>query len=273
MSDRAPDLGELFHEYSAILRAYQGSTVDRTRRVDDPENSVDDEWHDQHYLSVGEEAVLLTVRFLLANLRTPPNTILDFPSGSGRVTRHLRAMFPDARIGACDLYPEHIDFCTEQFAAEPILSKENLDDLEIEPEWDLVFCGSLLTHLPESLFWPTIRFMVRALSPTGIAIVTLEGRRAEDIQDHLWKLIDDRRFERIRRKYRKRGFGFGNYGTDMRRLFPSQSSYGVALVKPSWVMAGLEQMPEIRILGYLERAWDDHQDMVVFGRPPAIDSQ
>lgn len=271
MSSDAPDLGELLDQYSAIVSGYRDSTVDRTRRADDPENPVDDEWHDQHYLAVGEEAVQLTVRFLLSNLRRPPSTILDFPSGSGRVTRHLRAMFPDARIGACDLYPEHVDFCVERFGAEPIASKENLDELEIEPEWDLVFCGSLLTHLPESLFWPTVRFMVRALSPTGIAVVTLEGRRAEDIQDHLWKLIDDRRFERIRRKYHKRGFGFGDYDADMRRLFPSQSNYGVALVKPSWVMAGLEQMPEIRILGYVERAWDDHQDVVVFGRPPAID--
>ena len=271
MSEPIDDLGGLLAEYAALLDGYRASSVDRTRRADDPENRVDDEWHTRHYFSVGEEAVQLIVRVLVANLRRPPAAILDFPSGSGRVTRHLRAMFPSARIGACDLYREHVDFCTEQFGAEPILSREHLDELQIEPEWDLVFCGSLLTHLPESLFWPTIRFIVRALSPTGIALVTLEGRRAEDIQDHLWKLIDDRRFEKIRRGYHKRGFGFVDYAADMRRLFPSQSNYGVAMVRPSWVMAGLEQMPDIRILGYLERAWDDHQDVVVFGRPPAID--
>jgi SAM-dependent methyltransferase len=270
MTEHVADLGELLDEWTEVTRLYRESVIDATRRLDDQENQVRDDWHDQHYLSVGEEAVQIATRVLLGNLRGPPETILDFPSGSGRVTRHLRAMFPGARIGACDLNPEHVAFCEQQFGAEPILSRENLDDLDIRPEWDLVFCGSLLTHLPESLFWPAVRFIARALSPTGIAVVTLEGRRAEDIQDRAWKLIDDERFEKIRRRYRRTGFGFADYVGDMRRLFPAQSGYGVALVKPSWVMAGLEQMSEIRILGYTERAWDDHQDMVVFGRPAAV---
>lgn len=271
MSGPIPDLDGLLAEYAGLLGGYRETDLDRTRRADDVENRDDDQWHAQHYFTVGEEAAQLVVRMLLANMRCPPAAILDFPSGSGRVTRHLRAMFPEARIGACDLYREHVDFCARQFGAEPIMSTENLDRLEIEPEWDLVFCGSLLTHLPESLFWPTIRFIVRALSPTGIALVTLEGRRAEDIQDHEWKLIDDPRFEKIRRGYHRRGFGFADYSGDMRRLFPSQSTYGIALAKPSWVMAGLEQMPDISILGYVERAWDDHQDVVVFGRPAPFD--
>jgi trans-aconitate methyltransferase len=259
---------QYLHLYADILRRYEAYPINRTQRTDDPENPLQDDWHVQHYFDVGREAVQLVLRLLMANLRLPPGAILDFPSGSGRVTRHLRAMFPDSRIGACDLYQEHIDFCEAEFGAEPISSKENPDDLVIEPEWDLVFCGSLLTHLPETLFVPTVRFMVRALSPTGIAIVTLEGRRAEEIQDHHWKLIEDKRFETIRRQYRKRGFGFANY-VGAQRLFPAQDSYGIALVKPSWVMSVLERMPDIRILGYVERVWDDNQDVVVFGRPAA----
>ena len=127
---------------------------------------------------------------------------------------------------------------------------------------------SLLTHLPEKLFVPTVRFM-RALSRTGIAVVTVAGRRAEEIQDHHWKVIDDKRFETIRRRYRKRGFGFANYDDAQRTAFTAQDSYGIASVKPSWVMSVLEDMPDIRILGYLERAWGDNQDLVAFGRPAA----
>ncbi len=265
------ELDELVRLYSGVLDAYMDYPVDTSRDPSDKENSTRDDWHDEHYLSVGRDAAQLIVRTLLANLRRPPGAILDFPSGSGRVTRHLRAMFPQARIGACDLYPEHIRFCEEHFGAEPMMSKENLDDLEVEPEWDLVFCGSLLTHLPEKLFWPTVRFIGRALSPTGIAIVTLEGRRAEYIQDHLWKLIDDAKFDTIRRRYKRRGFGFAAYADDTRRLFPAQQTYGIALVKPSWVMGGIEQLPDLRILGYTERAWDDHQDVVIFGRPGVVE--
>ena len=136
--------------------------------------------------------------------------------------------------------------------------------------WDLVFSGSLLTHLPERFFWPTIDAIARGLSPTGIALVTLEGRRAEEIQDTAWKLIEDDRFDRIRRAYRRKGFGFADYSAPMKKLFPSQQQYGIALVAPSWVMRGLEQRSELRVLGYVERAWDEHQDVMVFGRPGAI---
>ena len=209
------------------------------------------------------EAAQLVVRLLVANLRSPPTTILDFPSGSGRVTRHFRAMFRIHEV--CRSRSD-----ATRFGAKPIRSKENPADLVIEPEWDLVFCGSLLTHLPEKLFVPTLRFMARALSRTGIAVVTVAGRRAEEIQDHHWKVIDDKRFETIRRRYRKRGFGFANYDDAQRTAFTAQDSYGIALVKPSWVMSVLEGMPDIRILGYLERAWGDNQDLVAFGRPAAI---
>jgi SAM-dependent methyltransferase len=255
--------------YADILRKYETFPINLTQRADDPENPVRDDWHVQHYFDVGREAVQLVVRLLVANVRLPPGTILDFPSGSGRVTRHLRAMFPNSRIAVCDLYQEHIAFCEAEFGAEPIRSKKNPDDLMIEPEWDLVFCGSLLTHLPEILVVPTVRFMVRALSRTGMAIVTLAGRRAEEVQDHHWKMIEDKRFETIRRRYRKRGFGFANYTGAHRRLFAAPDSYGIALVKPSWILSVLECMPDIRILGYFERVWDDNQDLVAFGHPAA----
>jgi len=270
MNTRPMDqLSECLSVYSAIVAAYQRSPIDTTRDPDDAEHPIRDTWHDDHYLAVGCEAVQIIVRVLLANLRQPPLTILDFACGSGRVTRHLRAMFPDARIAACDVGPGHVAFCEQQFGAEPMMSNIDFDQVEIRPEWDLVFCGSLLTHLPERLFWPSIRFISRGLTPTGIAMVTLAGRRSEHLQDHCWKLIEDQRFERIRRAYRHKGFGFADYTGHVRRLFPRQERYGIALVKPSWVMSGLELMREVRILGYVERAWDDHQDLVVFGRPGA----
>ena len=43
--------------------------------------------------------------------------------------------------------------------------------------------------------------------------------------------------------------------------------YDVALTNPGWLMQGLADMDDIRILHFSERAWDDHQDVVVFGKP------
>jgi hypothetical protein len=57
----------------------------------------------RHYYSIGSDAMRIIINALLANSRQPPQSILDFPSGSGRVTRHLHAFFPEARIVASDL--------------------------------------------------------------------------------------------------------------------------------------------------------------------------
>ena len=50
-----------------------------------------------------EDILMQFVAALTDNLRDVPGSILDFPCGSGRVTRHLRAFFPDSRLVACDL--------------------------------------------------------------------------------------------------------------------------------------------------------------------------
>lgn len=237
----------------------------------DKENSFIEDWQIGHYFSVGEDALRLVMSQLLINRRALPMRILDFPCGSGRATRHFRAMFPDAEIGACDLYQSHVEFCSEQFGAIPIPSRENLDELDVGT-WDVIFCGSLLTHLPIDQFRQALRFMARSLSPQGIALVTIEGRHSVFIQDNKWKLIGDDLFEVARKGYNRTGFGYVDYRHDFRAAnFQKQESYGVALVKPSYITAILQENSELTILGVQERAWDDHQDLVVFGRPGVND--
>lgn len=258
---------ELHSAYFELLQQYTSRGVSEVLDTRDKENVFSTDADRQHYFDVGANAIEIIVQSLLAGRRMPPQSILDFPSGSGRVTRHLRAMFPDAKIGACDLYQQHLDFCASQFGAVPLMSNEGVSVLDVG-QWDLVFCGSLLTHLPEHLFWPTIRFIGRSLSPNGIAIVTLEGRHALHIQDHKWKFIADGLFDVARKQYHASGFGFVDYNAAFReKTFSKQASYGIALVSPSWLMAGLLAMDDIRIMGFTERCWDDHQDVIVFGKP------
>ena len=264
VENRTPSL---LRSYLDLWEAYHASGVNEVRDPADKENTSGDDWRHQHYMSVGRDALRIIVQTLIAAERRPPDRILDFPSGSGRVTRHLRAMFPQAQIGACDLYPEHFQFCAKHFAAEPILSKENLDELDIGT-WDLIFCGSLLTHLPKAQFFAALRFMIRSLSPDGVAIVTLEGRHALHIQSKKWKLIGDDLFAIAKSDYDEAGFGFVDYEHDFRsKAFSRQAQYGVAIAKASWVLSHLENEYSVRVLGYSEREWDDHQDVLAFAKP------
>lgn len=271
MTDDAPvsleahfALGQVYRE---AYEAYRARGVDRTLDPGDKEFAGAEPWQQAHYFDVGADALRLIVSALQSNGRPSPSRILDFPSGSGRVTRHLRAYFPQSSITACDLYPEHIAFCAQQFAAEPKLSRERLDEVSFDAPFDLIFCGSLLTHLPQSGVEAALRLMARSLTPQGIAVVTFQGRHSDHIQRHKWKYLDDPLYAQAERAVRGHGFGYVDYEGSFRALFAGQARYGVTLVRPHWVMHALEGREDIRILGYAERAWDDHQDVLVFGRP------
>lgn len=262
--DRFPNRLET---YGALWRDYTARGVSKTMDQSDKENVAQDAERERHYTMIGADALRLCVQGLINADKDVPNRILDFPCGSGRVTRHFRAFFPQATVAACDLYENHVDFCASQFDAQPILSKENLDELDTGT-WDLIFCGSLLTHLPLEQFKAAIRFMARSLSANGIAVVTIEGRHSVHIQNNKWKLIDDHLFVEAESNFRSNGFGFVDYNADFRAgSFSKQASYGVTLVSASWLMNELTRMDSIRVYSYTERAWDDHQDVVVFGRP------
>ena len=253
--------------YVEAYEAYRALGVDQTLDEADKEFAGSEAWQRQHYFHVGADALRLIVANLVANRRPLPSRILDFPSGSGRVTRHLSAFFPQSEITVCDLYESHVAFSAQQFAAVPQLSCENLDDVSFDGLFDLIFCGSLLTHLPQKGADAALRLIARSLSPQGIALVTFQGRHSDYIQKHKWKYLADRLYARAERAVRRRGFGYVDYEGSFRALFAAQARYGVALVRPHWVMRALEGREDIRILSYAERAWDDHQDVLVFGRP------
>jgi hypothetical protein len=234
---------------------------------EDKEFNFNADYAQKHYISVGADALRIVLAVLCANLRQPPKTILDFPSGSGRVTRHFRSFFPESRIVACDLYDYHIDFCKKTLNVETLLSKENIDEIDFGEKFDLIFCGSLLTHLPKDLFLKVIRLLGSSLGDSGIAVVTLQGRHSQFIQKNKWKYLADDLFDIAAEQVNGAGFGYVDYDRGFKSIFNQQASYGIALVKPSWVMEEIQKIKGVRLLSYTERHWDDHQDVVVFGRP------
>ena len=260
-------LFELQRRYSQLHISYLVKQVNRTLDPADKENTFQHESEYHHYFSAGADALRLIVAALTAHLRDVPSSILDFPCGSGRVTRHLRAFFPDSRIVACDLYDYHVKFCIDELGAEGVISKENFDEIVFEPGFDLIFCGSLLTHLPEDLFRSALGLISRSLTDRGIAIVTLHGRRSEFIQKHKWKYIDDSLYKVIESTLGETGFGYVDYNDDFRSKFNRQARYGVNVIRPHWAMKLVEADDKTRVLGYIERGWDNHQDVLVIGRP------
>ena len=65
--------------------------------------------------------------------RSQVTEILDLPCGHGRVLRHLKTASPTARITACDLKRDGVDFWASQFDATPVYARESPAENKLEP--------------------------------------------------------------------------------------------------------------------------------------------
>jgi SAM-dependent methyltransferase len=256
-------------DLSAVMelhRKYKQRPIDSQVSSDD--DMVNSGWDldNSHYFAVGANAIEIILQSMLLCGLGAAKSVLDMPCGFGRVTRHLKSAFPDADLYACDLYQNRIDFCSSVLGARPIKSKENLNEIVFPTKFDLIWCGSLLTHLPSYLFKAALELFSRSLNPNGIAIVTVHGRYSLFVQHNRWKYLSDDMFAIAESEFRVAGFGYADYSSG--NQFVEQKQYGISLSAPSYVLKCLEGDESIRIKSYVERHWDDHQDVLLFQKTP-----
>ncbi|MGH9809128.1 MAG: class I SAM-dependent methyltransferase, partial [Terriglobia bacterium] len=119
-----------------------------------------------HYLRVGLSALEIFEHAMTEGYIEETNIrdILDLPCGHGRVSRILRARFPSANLTVCDLDRDGVEFCAQRFDAVPVYSTKNFDDLRLSGPFDLIWVGSLITHLSASDTVAFLRCMARTLN-------------------------------------------------------------------------------------------------------------
>src|SRR2546430_17501917 len=130
----------------------------------------------EHYFRVGQSALQGIRLAMLAAGKDTLHRILDLPCGYGRVLRNIRADFPTAQLVACDLETEGVDFCAREFGAMPVYGHERPEEIVIAGDFDLIFCGSLLTHLEADKWIAFLQFFSSHLAPGGIVVFTTHGR-------------------------------------------------------------------------------------------------
>ena len=206
-----------------------------------------------HYLRVGLSALDLIEAAMTG--APGPRTVLDLPCGFGRVTRVLRARYPAAAITACDLDHPAVDFAAATFAAQPAYSQPNFRDLQLNGPFDLIWVGSLLTHLPEHQTRQFLDFALRHMGPQTRLVVTSHG---DFVVERLRTLttygLSEPAACGLLADYLLHGYGYRGYD--------GGANYGISLAAPAWYRALLADSP-LRLQSYRERGWDEHQDVLI----------
>lgn len=210
-----------------------------------------------HYFKVGLSAIRCIDEALAQAKLTSARTILDLPCGSGRVLRFLAQRFPEAEITACEIQTGPVQFCVRTFGALPAYSSVNLDEVELAKKFDLIWCGSLATHLNERDIVALLRLFVRHLTPGGLAVFTTHGDFAARrvLRREFDYSIPEDQIERLVHHYTKAGYGFADYA--------GERNWGVSLTSPEWIRARVRELGGLREVYFKEHGWDNHQD--VFG--------
>lgn len=208
----------------------------------------------KHYERVGESAMRNIFSALLLANAQEPRAVLDFACGSGRVSRWLRVAFPDAVFDVSDVRDDSLAFCTSAFGCTAWRSSDDLDAVSAPRSYDLIWSGSLLTHLSERASILFMRKFAQWLTPGGVAVFTTHGRKAaENMRSGIAKYIPPEQNAGVLSAYDQTGYGYVPYAPG-RDIGFSMNSLG-------WLVRQTEALG-LRLLLAAEHSWDNHQDVI-----------
>jgi SAM-dependent methyltransferase len=268
---KSPDI--LGHEVSNVLDSLAGrySTRDgvlqrlKQTKLDISPNDGMYEGDLYAYLNCGLSAIDNIERAIAAAGNTPINSILDFASGYGRVLRHLVARFPGVELTASELESDAVAFCQSTFGVNGFVSAKNLKELSIGRTFDLIWCGSLITHLDQDGAVDLLDFFQRHTNPGGLAVFSSHGRFVLDQLVSQWKEViatgsDAHPYglyredvDKIVSPLEKSGYGYANYW--------GQDRYGISICSLDWIQRTLNNLGQSRLVYFCERGWDAHHDV------------
>lgn len=205
----------------------------------------------EHYARSGAEGAALLAR-AADRLGREPARILDFGCGYGRVLRHLGRRWTGAEVVAADLDEEAVRFCRQGLGATPLLVGPRAAPGALHPCYDLIWAGSVFSHLPPELWGGRLRTLVECLAPCGQLVLTTHGPSCLE-HPELYAVplpVDRARLEEV---------GI------LHQPYPWARDYGVTVVTEAYVRQSLPEDAEL--IEVRARGWDGHQDVYWVARP------
>jgi SAM-dependent methyltransferase len=208
------------------------------------------------YAGAGQSALRWIEIALSANEAGPPwrslggrpKRILDYACAYGRVLRWLRAAYPKAELVGADIFEEAPAFCRDELGAdEAVVVPIDPSGIDLGT-FDLIWCGSLLSHSDEDQWKTFLELFRRSTQPNGIAIFTTCGETL--VRDGLRTGKNPVRFtpdqlQVVLRDYDEKGFGY----------WPTLNErHGDCVVSPERIAREVSEAG-LRVMLFSEAAW------------------
>ena len=208
----------------------------------------------------GRSALKVCTDALVSARCAPPKRILDFPSGHGRALRWFRAAYPEAHIFAGDINGPGVEFCESRFGATGFVSPVSFDELDLPGELDLIWVGSLFTHLSEVRAKQLLHKLSASLAQGGLLLFTTHGRVYPRVIQGATPIIDAAIWDTIMRDYYRTGWGYADYPQY------AHIQYGLSMTAPGWIFEQIHTRDDLQLVFFGERAWHGQHDVTALQR-------
>ena len=210
--------------------------------------------HPAHYFYVAYSALACIQSCPQEKLGETFHSVLDLPCGHGRVLRVLKAAFPEASFTACDLDEQAVDFCSRTFGATGIYSNTNPRMIRIRAKFDLIWVGSLFTHLNCDRWSHFLDLFRSVLTKDGLLFFSTHGNFVAERLERFsaFYSLSSEQVQDIKAQYARGGFGYVEYR--------DAEGYGISLSAAEWVKRTL-RLHSLDLVAFMPKQWDNHHDI------------
>jgi hypothetical protein len=163
-----------------------------------------------------------------------------------------------ADITVSEINDEALSFCRRVFSVKSARSTLDLTNISLQESYDLIWCGSLITHINETAIKNLLKFFYDHLSDKGVCIFTTLGMTPAKwirTKSNTYNLYVDLQ-EDLLSQFDNNGFGYVDY--------QHQTGYGLSLVTYDYMSNLVQNVGNYKELYYNEQRWDNHQDVYAF---------
>lgn len=235
----------------ALWKSYRATPIITAVHADDHMFQHNPKLDD--YETVGESAMRVIASVLATAPKEAVWRILDFGCGHGRVARHMRSMFPTAQMWFSDIDPSCTEFCSRTFTGTAVQSYEDLSQTILPSGMDLIWVGSVFTHIDYARMEVLFDKLFASLGVGGILIATFRGHRTYEIAKQ--KPDQATLYSKMLADYEANGVGYQSYGRE------ELGDWGLSLTSIEKVVALGRRHNKARLAGYMEAGWANIHDV------------